>query len=418
MSRSNAVEVGLRWLEWLCMGGLIALPALLLVGQAGGDIALSTIAVLFLVRSALARDWAWLAEPWVLAGLVVWIYLMINAGLVADNTVAANTRAQPFGRFIVFGAALQFWLFLKAPVRRGFLIVLGVVIAFVVIDCLIQFFAGEDLFGRPSEAARLTGPFEERVPGGFLARMSLPLVAIGFAWAATSRGAARVLGVVAATVVLAVTIAFTGERAALVMYAFGVFLLFLFLPGARRPLFTTGVAGLLVLVVAVSVHPTLSERLVGHTTRDFTNFWDRRIGSLLERGFAVFEEQPLFGVGLKNFRQECARDDFLPRGRVETRCYTHPHQIWNEWLAETGLVGFSGFVLLQVLWIARIVRGLRRLDGYDYALALGAALAIVVFLWPLRTSMSFFTNWIGAMLWPMIGLALALAAPRGRPPPG
>ena len=398
------------------MAGLIALPALLLLGQAGGDIALSAIAVLFLVRSALTGDWAWLAEPWVLVGLVVWIYLMINAGLVAEDSVAANTRAQPFGRFIAFGAALQFWLFLEPRVRRGFLIVLGVVVAFVVVDCLIQFWAGEDLFGRTYERARLTGPFEERVPGGFLARMSFPVVAIGFAWAATGQGLGRTVGIIAGALVLGMTIAFTGERAALVMYGFGLFLLFLFLPGARRPLFMTGVAGLLLLIVAVSVHPTLSKRLVDHTTHDLTQFWDRRIGSLLERGFEVFEEQPVFGVGLKNFRGECARDDFKPRGRVETRCYTHPHQIWNEWLAETGLVGFTGFVLLQAFWIAAIVRGLRRLDGYDYALALGAALAIVVFLWPLRTSMSFFTNWIGAMMWPMIGLALALTAPRGRTP--
>lgn len=398
------------------MGGLIALPALLIVGQAAGDIALSVIAVLFLVRSALTGEWHWLAEPWVLVGLVVWIYLMMNAGLVADDVAAANSRAQPFGRFIVFGAALQFWLFLKVTVRRGFLIVLGVVIAFVVVDCLIQFVTGEDLFGRPYRDARLTGPFDEKVPGGFLARMSLPLVAIAFAWAATSRDRTRMVGVVAATVLLALTIAFTGERAALVMYGFGLVLLFLFLPGARRPLFVTGMAGLALLVVAVTVHPTLSQRLVGHTTHDLTNFWERRIGDLVARGYQVFEEQPLFGVGLKNFRDECARDDFQPRGRPETRCYTHPHQIWNEWLAETGLVGFTGFVLLQVSWIVAIVAGLRRLQGYDYALALGAALAIVVFLWPLRTSMSFFTNWIGAMLWPMIGLALALTAPRGRRP--
>jgi hypothetical protein len=29
--------------------------------------------------------------------------------------------------------------------------------------------------------------------------------------------------------------------------------------------------------------------------------------------------------------------------------------------------------------------------------------------------MSFFTNWIGAMFWLMLGLALALASARGRP---
>ena len=75
----------------------------------------------------------------------------------------------------------------------------------------------------------------------------------------------------------------------------------------------------------------------------------------------------------------------------------------------------TGFLLLLALWGGAIVRGLKRL-GPEYPLALGGAVALVVFLWPLRTSMSFFTNWLGAMFWLMLGLTLALTAPRGKPP--
>jgi O-antigen ligase len=201
------------------------------------------------------------------------------------------------------------------------------------------------------------------------------------------------------------------------MFAFGLGCLFLFLPAARRPLLVTGLAGAVLLTAVVVHNPTVSKRLVEHTAHDLTNFWDRRIGELWLRGVGVWQDAPLFGVGLKNFRNICERQDFLPRGRVEDRCYTHPHQLWNEWLAETGIVGLSGFIVLIGLWSRPLVQKLRRRDE-DYALTLGVTIALIIFLWPLRSSMSFFTNWIGAMFWLLLGLALALATTmRGRPIP-
>ncbi|HEX6144488.1 MAG TPA: O-antigen ligase family protein [Geminicoccaceae bacterium] len=396
---------------------LIAMPVLLVVGQAAADIALSLIAVLFVLHSARTRDFAWLEEPWVLVGLTVWIWLMLGAWYVAADTTAANSRAAPFGRFVVFAAALQFWLFDDPVVRRTFLRVLGLVLAFVVLDCLVQYLSGEDLLGRPAGRIRLTGPFDETVPGGFLSRLALPLVAFGFGWAATIRGSGPTIGVVAATALVGLAIALTGERAALIMFAFGLGLLFLLLPEARRPLLVTGLIGALLVGGAVLTQPNLKTRLVGHTARDLTDFWDRRVGELLLRGLEVWQAHPVTGIGLKNFRQHCERDDFEPRGRVEERCYTHPHHIWNEWLAETGLIGFAGFLALLGLWGRAIVRGLQRL-GTDYPLALGTGIALLIFLWPLRPSMSFFSNWLAAMFWLMLGLALALTAPRGgRPNP-
>ncbi|MDX1541552.1 MAG: hypothetical protein R3349_09135, partial [Geminicoccaceae bacterium] len=101
------------WLGQVAALLLIAMPALFILGQAAPDIALTLIAILFLGRSIALRDWRWLEEPWVLTGLLVWIYLMLNAAYVAGDVEAAISRAAPFGRFIVFAAALQFWLFVE-----------------------------------------------------------------------------------------------------------------------------------------------------------------------------------------------------------------------------------------------------------------------------------------------------------------
>ena len=80
----------------------------------------------------------------------------------------------------------------------------------------------------------------------------------------------------------------------------------------------------------------------------------------------------MIGIGLRNFRHRCANQHFKPLGPVEDRCYTHPHQIYLEWLVETGAIGFLGFLALIALWGRDLIRGLRTVDARDYPIAVGA----------------------------------------------
>ena len=408
--RLGRVEI-LRGVRGIASLLLCALPALFLLGQAGGDIALSTVAVLFLARSALERSWAWLRTPWVGAGLLVWAYLIAISTFVAEASWASHERALPFGRFVVFAAALQHWLLVDPRVRRGFLWCLAGVVAFVAIDTLIQYAFARDLLGRAAERFRLTGPFTEKVAGAFLVHVSFPLIALAFAWAGQGEGWQRLASVAAGTLVLGLAVALTGERTALVMFGFGLLVLALLMPGLRRVLLISALVFGVAVGGAIASSPTLFQRFIGHTTHDFTDFWDRRVGELYLRGLEVWRDAPVFGVGLKNFRRFCENEHFEPRGPVEDRCYTHPHHLYNEWLAETGLVGFTGFLALLVLWGRELIPRLRP-GVADYALGLGACIALLIFLWPLRPSMSFFSNWNGVLFWTILGLTLATLAPR------
>ncbi|MCZ6481824.1 MAG: O-antigen ligase family protein, partial [Alphaproteobacteria bacterium] len=56
---------------------VLAIPALLVIGKAPPDIVASLVALLFLIRSALLRDFSWARTPWIKAALAVWIYLIL-----------------------------------------------------------------------------------------------------------------------------------------------------------------------------------------------------------------------------------------------------------------------------------------------------------------------------------------------------
>ena len=109
MIRALPLSSGTGWLEALGRFLICALPVLFLIGRAPADIALSLIALLLLLRSAWHQEWAWLKTPWVAVGLALWLYL-IGASAFANDVGAAYSRALPFGRFVLFGAALQHWL--------------------------------------------------------------------------------------------------------------------------------------------------------------------------------------------------------------------------------------------------------------------------------------------------------------------
>jgi O-antigen ligase len=415
MIRALPRSSGADWLERLGRLLLCALPVLFLIGRAPADIALSLIGLLLLMRSGLCREWSWLRTPWVAVGLALWLYL-IAASALANDVEAAYSRALPFGRFVLFGAALQHWLLVEPATRRTLLLVLGGVVAFVCFDTLLQFATGRDLFGYGYEAKRLTGPFGDKVPGTFLAKTSFPALGLALALTAAWQRRWRFALMVGLIMLLAVTVAVTGERIALLSLGLGLLVFVLLLRDLRLPLLLAGCAAFLLVAGTVASSPDLRARLIGHTAYDLEDFWGKRYGELFLRSLRIWQDDPLIGIGLKNFRLECANDHFLARGPVEDRCYTHPHHIYLEWLVESGALGFAGFLVLLALWARDIISGLRRIDPADYPIAVGALAALIVFLWPLRASMSFFSNWNATLFWLMLGLALALTASQGRRP--
>lgn len=399
--------------DWL--GGaarllLFALPVLFVIGRSAADIALILIGLLFLLESLRTQGWGWLRTPWVTLALGLWLYLILISPL-SNDPGAALDRALPFVRFIVFAAALQHWLLIDPAVQRRFLQVLGAVVAFVVLDSLFQFATGFDVFGHPYADLRLTGPFGDNVPGTFLAKTSLPVLGMVLAWGlARGTGGARWLVALLAGV-LAVTIALTGERMALLTFCLGLAFAALFTSGMRTFLLAGGLVAVLAIGGGLTLNGDLRARLVDATVADLDGFWGGRYGHIFVRSFRLWQAEPVFGVGLKQFRDRCENPDFRFHGPIEKRCFSHPHNIWLEWLVEAGGIAFLAFLGLIGLWIRELATPFTRWAAPP--LAASASAAVLVFLWPLQSTMSFFTNWNAILFWLTLGLALAACRPRG-----
>jgi O-antigen ligase len=123
--------------------------------------------------------------------------------------------------------------------------------------------------------------------------------------------------------------------------------------------------------------------------------------------YDIFKENILFGSGAKMFRKICDK-----RYNVnEHSCTTHPHNLIMQFLSETGILGFLFYVLslfyvlLKLLKIFKLKIFNKISDFQRCQFFFLTALLISVF--PILPSGSFFNNWIGIISFLPVGLYLS-----------
>tara|TARA_Y100000741_G_C18239015_1_gene552859 strand:- start:450 stop:1766 length:1317 start_codon:yes stop_codon:yes gene_type:complete len=123
-----------------------------------------------------------------------------------------------------------------------------------------------------------------------------------------------------------------------------------------------------------------------------------KYGAHYNTAYKIFLENPYFGVGIKQYRNESYKEKYRNEDYKWTneRITTHPHQIHFEFLSETGLFGYVSFLLfiLTSLYLS-INNYLKHKNFYQ----LVTILYISVSLLPLLPSGSFFSTYTSSLFW-------------------
>lgn len=396
---------------WI-LGIVLLFPFMAFFSRALSDTVIVLIDLAFLYRSYQNHDWSWARAPWFKLALVIWVYLILIVAPQAEESLRSLVFGFGFIRWPLFAAALAQWLLADLPTRRKFEWTLATLAAFVVADSTYQYFAGQDIFGHLPTDTRLTGPFKKLVPGTFTLRIFfivLAAVYFGLRFRSDRTRAATVLSL------LAVGAGFeflTGERVAFAVFLFGSIIVFVGLwlsyPSLRRFLSGSAIGLAIFVAIGASTQPKMVERTINSLIAGAANYSQEPGGRIIASAIHIWKDHPLFGIGISNFNQTCTR--YLANGQV-SECSTHPHNIYIQWLVESGVIGLVLFVALVVSLFITIWR--HRIDGM-LMLPLLATITLLTTLWPLMGSMSFFNNWIAAVIW--MGIGWALAVTQGRPP--
>ena len=120
-------------------------------------------------------------------------------------------------------------------------------------------------------------------------------------------------------------------------------------------------------------------------------------GAHYDVAYKIFKENKLFVIGIKNFRNESFKSKYdNPEHKFKYGGANHPHQIHLEFLSETGLFGYSIFLIFIILSIFLSIKSnLKNKNVFQFS----GILFVIFSLLPLIPTGSFFSTYSSGLFW-------------------
>tara|TARA_B110000503_G_scaffold123522_1_gene189217 strand:- start:128 stop:1042 length:915 start_codon:yes stop_codon:yes gene_type:complete len=290
------------------------------------------------------------------------------------------------------------------------------VLVFLIFDTWYQYFVGADVFGiEKFSDTRLTGPFRRPYIGMWLSKLiilPLFLLALITKYKNFLKSKYSFITVLFFFVTFWLTIYITGERMALLMTILSIFTIFLGLIASKNiSVFKVAVI-LIVMGIATYyfsiTHPEQSQRAIFSTADKIVNWKTSDYGLVWKSAYDVWQESPLFGVGLHKYREACGLlgiygsfDNPIGPGV----CF-HPHNITMQLLSETGVIGFLLFFSMVISLTIRMLKDyIVKKDWLLFFLTLNILLACFL---PIQSNTDFFSNKYSSLVWLLVGVTLGV----------
>jgi O-antigen ligase len=196
----------------------------------------------------------------------------------------------------------------------------------------------------------------------------------------------------------------SGERTSLFLIAISCFLLTVSIISLRKYFVSGIVLASIFFLLLTHFDQRVKERMVSSVKSQLGINSERIVvfSKVYEGHYKIainmFKEKPLFGHGVKMFRDYCAKPkNFV----VEYGCTTHPHNIYMQLLAETGLVGF--FLVLFIFFALSyfLFKNFLNIIFKNNQIFSNHRLCLFIFyftiLFPVAPSGNFFGNWLSVI---------------------
>ena len=386
-----------RWMSILC----ILLPISLITGPLFSDLIVTIIAITFLVYCIYSGNMSYFNNNFFKYFIIFYAVCLVSS-LLSDYKLISSLKSLVYLRFAIFSLALCFILSMNNKIINHLFISLFLCFLILILDGFLQYFSGQNILGFP-------------IYGSYLARLLPTLIALFF----LSNFKKKKINVILFSVTIISTfviIFLSAERAAFLLAALSIIYLIVMINNFSKYFFLILAISSILIFILGSQNTQIKNRMVDLTKNqigiDSKNF--SNISPIYKGHFLIakdlFMSNKLIGVGPKNFTKHCYNNPKYSKSPY--RCSTHPHNTYIQLLAETGIAGFSMIFFLFILLSLNSAKHIflrnckkKELFKLPEICLLGSML---ITLWPIVSSGSFFNNYINIIYYLPIGIFLYL----------
>ena len=402
---------------------LFLIPLSFIVGIAITEIlAFLSIVVLILYN----RDKLLFFDPKIIFLLIFSIYIFFNAYLQIFDDLRISSFFHI--RFLIFSISIFFLCEVYENNKDKKIFLYFIFFFFILtLDAIFQFLNGTNILGFDIIKGRVSSFFQdELILGSFLIRL-MPIILWFIFFLNIDLRKNFFFSLVFLSFYL-ISIYLSGERTSFFLCVFFLFSVFIIIKHLRLIILYSTLT--LILFAFASSYFKLGNTDPANRmfTKTFNQITDHKLNSKnknniinqnisgnlkiysvdheghIKLALKLFNENKIFGVGPKGFRNYCRSVNYDPEVGI---CSTHPHNILIQIISELGLIGlsfyiFAGCFVLFIFFNLIIKKKYTNHYLSFYSITLG----LIINLFPLIPGGNFFNNWISLILYYNIGFYL------------
>ena len=392
---------------------LILLPIFLITGPFLSDLAVSSLAILSLF---ILRDKKFFNNYFFIIFMIFWALILLSSLFSEDKSLSFKSSIFYF-RFCLFSLIVWWILENNNKILKKIYLTLLFCFSALILDSFFQYLNGVNFFNmKVVTQDRISSFFgDELKMGGFLMRFFPFLIALSFFFYKKKKHEKFILPAIIFIILIQFTIFLSGERAGFILFNFTIILFLLFINDFKTVRIFLFFVYSISILLFITIDTPFKKRIVDLTLEQIQiskpekkkYIFSKQYHEHYLSSWEIFKDNPLIGVGPKNFRVKCKEEKY---NFSKLTCSTHPHNIPLQLLAEAGIFTFIIYLIVNiVIWynlfkslFSKIVKKKIYLNNFQISLLIN----IVILIWPLSPNGNFFNNWLSIIIYFPVGFLL------------
>ena len=409
---------------------ILIFPLALITGPFLPDLILSISSIFFLFKLYINKNLNFLNNDFLKIFAVFYIFIVFRS-LASEEILFSLKNSFFYFRFVLFSYLIKYLIINEKHFLKYFIFVLFGVLLLISIDAIVEYSLGSHwLFDKNSYAEfissyRISGLFdEEYILGGFVL-VFMGVVLFYFKEFHKNNKFLKIF-LFLSFFVFTIAVIISGERVSfvkLIILLISVSLFTSFFINKKNQIIFFFVV-IITIFLALYSQPKLKDRIVFHTLNlilqinsenqigndsDLINFFkneeykDFKITYFSSEhkdhaliSIKMFNENKLFGKGIKMFRIFCSKKENYINERA---CTTHSHNILLTFISELGIIGLIFLLMIYFFLIKNIYKSHSNTQRM-------LLLSIFIYLLPGIPSGYFFNNFFSMILYTLVGIYL------------